>query len=205
MRPATWPSRCMNLGGLKRPLGRQARRDPRSKPNRVFNSASVPEECTTHPLHPLVENKRFFCTECGKCCTGAGEVWVNEAECNALAGFLKVSRTHFLSKYTKSYSKRPGWYLLQRKRGSGDCIFLEGKKCSVYGARPVQCSTYPWWPDIMNEVAWEIEAQEVCEGINWPECENSYVDATVAARHLELSSEHFASFEESKTSRKNRR
>ena len=32
----------------------------------------------------LVADKRFKCTECGKCCSGAGEVWVSEVECASL-------------------------------------------------------------------------------------------------------------------------
>ena len=204
MASVTLPGRGINFGGWKN-SGPKPKSGQIAKLGGVSPSASVPEQGTTHPLQPLVENKNFFCTECGKCCTGAGEVWINEAECDSLTGFLKISRTHFLAKYTKSYSKRPGWYLLQRKRGSGDCVFLEGKRCSVYGARPVQCATYPWWPDLMNDAVWEIEGQEVCEGINLPECEDSYVGTSVAAIHLQSASEHFASFEESKTSRKDRR
>ena len=94
-------------------------------------------------LAPLVAGKKFFCTECGKCCTGAGEVWVNTEECTAIAKNLGLSEKHFRSKYTKSYSRRPGWFLLQRKQGSGHCIFLakDNKRCTVYGARPMQCTT----------------------------------------------------------------
>ena len=94
-------------------------------------------------LEPLVEGKKFLCTECGKCCTGAGEVWANTAETKALARNLGLSNDHFLKKFTKKYSKRPGWYLLQRKQGSGECTFLanDKKRCLVYGARPTQCTT----------------------------------------------------------------
>jgi Fe-S-cluster containining protein len=41
------------------------------------------------------------------------------------------------------------------------CCFLddEGKKCTIYGARPVQCRTYPWWPRLLfNETTWNAEA-----------------------------------------------
>jgi len=94
-------------------------------------------------LEPLVEGKKFVCTECGKCCTGAGEVWANTAETKALAKNLGLSEAHFLKKFTKKYSRRPGWYLLQRKQGSGECVFLanDKKRCLVYGARPTQCTT----------------------------------------------------------------
>jgi len=155
-------------------------------------------------LAPLVEGKRFICTECGKCCQGAGEVWVNAAEADALASLLKLQSAHFMRKYTKSYSKRPGWYLLQRKQGSGDCVFLEGgTKCAVYGARPLQCSTYPWWPELMGDAAWRGEADAVCEGISHESAVE--VDAGSAAVQLQKASEHFAEYEAARATRKQRR
>lgn len=49
---------------------------------------------------------------------------------------------------------------------NGDCIFLKnGTQCGVYGYRPMQCSTYPWWPELMDDVAWAAEGKAVCEGI----------------------------------------
>lgn len=110
-----------------------------------LRATGPPAESALPPqaLAPLVAGKKFLCTECGKCCTGAGEVWANSAEVTALARSKGLSEKHFISKYTKSYSRRPGWFLLQRKQGSGHCIFLhkDGKQCTVYGARPMQCTT----------------------------------------------------------------
>jgi hypothetical protein len=40
------------------------------------------------------------------------------------------------------------------------CVFLdgEGKMCTIYAARPVQCRTYPYWPSIIDsEAAWSNE------------------------------------------------
>ena len=48
------------------------------------------------------------------------------------------------------------------------CVFLaeDGRSCSIYSQRPVQCRTYPWWPKTLeNEDAWLLE-QGNCEGIN---------------------------------------
>lgn len=53
--------------------------------------------------------------------------------------------------YTKSYSRKPGWRML-KSQANGDCVFLkDGRQCTVYGARPLQCSTYPWWPELMDD------------------------------------------------------
>ena len=114
-------------------------------PTSSEGASSLPPPPPPPPLNalaPLVEGKKFTCTECGKCCSGAGEVWANSKEVAALAKSMGLAEKHFKSKFTKSYSKRQGWFLLQRKQGSGECIFLkDGKRCTVYNARPMQCLT----------------------------------------------------------------
>ena len=41
------------------------------------------------------------------------------------------------------------WMCLKRKEGA--CIFLDPVgKCGIYDVRPVQCSTYPFWPSLVE-------------------------------------------------------
>lgn len=92
------------------------------------------------PYEVLLEGKRFVCTECGKCCQGSGEVWANDKECAAMARHLGLQQSDFLARYTKAYSKRPGWRMLKLQPATGDCVFLAGgTKCSIYPVRPMQC------------------------------------------------------------------
>jgi len=49
-------------------------------------------------------------------------------------------------------------WALQRKE-NGDCAFLEGGKCAVYGHRPLICRTYP-----MRLESGELELYE-CDGL----------------------------------------
>lgn len=106
---------------------------------------------------------RFKCTECGKCCTGGpGFVWVELDEMQAMAKQLNISLDLFKRKYTRVREQR---YALVEKK-SHDCIFLEGKKCQVYQARPKQCRTYPWWKEnLQTPESWK-SAAEACEGIS---------------------------------------
>lgn len=131
--------------------------------------------------HLLANDKRsFHCTECGKCCTGAGEVFVNEDESQRIAAHLNMSLARFQQRYTLPSRKHKGWRLIKSvgpqkvpRRASvvfhwqpdQDCVFLRDKLCTIYPARPVQCSTYPWWPELMTARAWAEEAAH-CEGIN---------------------------------------
>lgn len=110
------------------------------------------------------EGLRFACTECGQCCTGSpGYVWVEDDEIEKMADFLAISKQEFIERYTRQVGERRS--LLEFPR-SYDCIFLRDKKCLLYGARPKQCSTFPFWPEnLESKEAWEETAKR-CEGVN---------------------------------------
>lgn len=108
---------------------------------------------------------RFECTGCGQCCTGSpGYVWISEEDIHAISNYLDISIEDFIKLYVRKVENR---YSLKEKNDSSyDCIFLEGKRCSIYPVRPVQCSTYPWWPShLESPKAWK-ELASCCEGIN---------------------------------------
>lgn len=112
------------------------------------------------------EGLRFKCTGCGKCCTGSsGYVWVNLAEAKAIALRLLISLDDFIHKYTRKIGNR----LALKERyidKQYDCIFLEGKRCTIYEERPQQCRTYPWWKEnVHSSTSWDEESAR-CEGIN---------------------------------------
>lgn len=113
------------------------------------------------------EGLRFGCTQCGKCCTGSpGYVWIEEIDVEKMAEFLKISVKDFFSKYTRQVGDRLA--LLENPRNY-DCVFLKNKMCQVYGARPKQCKTFPWWPEhLKSKQEWEETAKR-CEGINHPD------------------------------------
>ena len=87
----------------------------------------------------------FSCTRCGACCTGApGYVWVSPEEIERLAEFKGVSVSEFSAKFVRRVGNR---YSLIERPG-GDCIFWDKHAgCTVYPARPVQCQTWPFWPE----------------------------------------------------------
>lgn len=90
-------------------------------------------------------------------------MWVNTAEMTEMAEFLGISIEEFKRKYTRRVGQR---YSLTERKPHYDCVFLEGKKCQVYGARPTQCKTFPWWPqNISSDEAWKETARH-CEGIH---------------------------------------
>ena len=110
---------------------------------------------------------RFKCTECGQCCTGApGYVWVSPEEAVNMAKFLKISLEEFIQQYTRRIGNRLS---LREHPSNYDCVFLKGKRCEVYGARPKQCRTFPWWSEnLESSESWKETANR-CEGVNHPD------------------------------------
>jgi uncharacterized protein len=109
---------------------------------------------------------RFKCTECGQCCTGSpGYVWITSSEVEAMAEFLRISVEEFIQKYTRRIGNRIS---LKEHSRTYDCVFLKGKKCQVYGVRPTQCRTFPWWAENLKTPDHWKQTAARCEGIDHP-------------------------------------
>lgn len=109
------------------------------------------------------EGLRFQCTQCGDCCTGApGYVWVNQEEILALAKEIQLDPEEF----ERLYVRRVGVRKSLREFPNGDCVFFDGeaRKCTVYGARPRQCRTWPFWDSNLKTPADWKQTCEVCPG-----------------------------------------
>ena len=107
---------------------------------------------------------KFKCTECGGCCTGEpGYVWISEEEIVEMASYLELDLDTFSKKYLRKVNNR---WSLREKPANHDCVFLDGKRCTVYPVRPSQCKTFPWWPqNVETPAAWKRAANS-CEGIS---------------------------------------
>ncbi len=113
----------------------------------------------------------FECTMCGACCTGPpGYVSFTREEGKLIAKTLGVTFDRFIRDYTNVGPAGPSLNETETEHGF-DCVFLDrdaipGKAvCSIHAARPKQCRTYPWWPEVIkNKRNWDREAQ-TCEGI----------------------------------------
>ena len=107
---------------------------------------------------------RFECTRCGGCCTSRGEygyVYLNDREVVAIARYLGLVPHEFRRKYT--FIDEYGWtqVVLEDR-----CVFLNPDgSCRIYPVRPVQCRTFPFWRDLVDDGEWTAEARELCEGV----------------------------------------
>jgi len=112
----------------------------------------------------------FECTSCGKCCRTIGNVYMSPEELSAAADFMNMTTNAFIETYGERKMKIPSeqesrtWILLknvERENGPA-CVFLddETNHCKIYQVRLVQCSTYPFWTNVMeSEYHWNSEVR----------------------------------------------
>ncbi len=117
----------------------------------------------TDPQPPWYEDGLpFECTRCGACCTGApGYVWVIDEEIARLAAY----RGETVEQFSRKFVRQVGTRLSLIEKPGGDCIFWEKSVgCTVYPARPVQCQTWPFWPENIESPTDWSHVLGVCPG-----------------------------------------
>lgn len=101
----------------------------------------------------------FECQRCSFCCGHSpGFVYLSWRDLDSLCAFFSLSRADFVEKYCRwadyYYGKK---VLALREMKNFDCVLWKDG-CSAYEARPVQCSTWPFW-------SWIVESRE-----SWDDC-----------------------------------
>ena len=106
---------------------------------------------------------RFECQQSGNCCISHGEygyVYLTKEDRKNMAAVLKMTTSTFTRKYC---TKTDGVFHL--KDDGAACTFLKNKKCTVYKARPMQCRTWPFWPETMGAKSWKKDVVHFCPGV----------------------------------------
>ena len=117
------------LGEKKRPENERFRRFLKTHSHNDRNLRHIAEE---------IEDQ-IDCTQCANCCKVA-TVTVAERDVERLARHLRMTPAKFLADYTEETLEEGR--ILRRSEESG-CVFLDGKLCSVYDARPDTCQRFP--------------------------------------------------------------
>ncbi|MEX2260777.1 MAG: YkgJ family cysteine cluster protein [Bryobacteraceae bacterium] len=82
--------------------------------------------------------EQIDCLECANCCKVA-TVRLQERDVEKLARHLGLQPARFLKDYTV-VSEDEGLILRRTEQG---CVFLDGKQCLIYDARPQTCTNFP--------------------------------------------------------------
>jgi Fe-S-cluster containining protein len=107
---------------------------------------------------------RFACIpECGACCTNHEDyayVYLTEDDIRRISKHLGLTKREFLNEYTMLDDDE-----IVLKMVEPDCPFLDGWRCMVYEARPVQCRTFPFWTENLKSRAAWARLRRFCPGI----------------------------------------
>lgn len=108
----------------------------------------------------------FGCKRCSFCCGHSpGFVYLSKRDLTALCTHLAMSISDFVHTYCRWADYYYGEEVLAlREKRNYDCILWENG-CSCYSARPVQCSTYPFWSWMLKDKATWDECAEECPGM----------------------------------------
>lgn len=90
----------------------------------------------------------FKCTGCGLCCKEAGFVFFTDDDIIRASKYLNISVLEFINKYLK---QREAFSYYVQVTDTVPCIFLDSQNhCLIHTSKPLQCSTFPYWPDYTN-------------------------------------------------------
>ena len=110
---------------------------------------------------------KFECQRCSFCCGHSpGFVYLSQRDLNVLCNHFQMKIKDFVEKYCRwaDYYYGTKVLALQEKKNY-DCILWKNG-CSAYQARPVQCSTYPFWDWMINDKETWMECAKECPGMN---------------------------------------
>ncbi len=117
-----------------------------------------------HPFYK--DGLRFSCTRCSLCCRfDSGFVWLSRADLSRLASGLNISVRETISRYCRTVDIGGFKQLSLREQENKDCIFWLNGACSVYGSRPLQCESYPFWAHQLADRETWSETAGSCPGV----------------------------------------
>lgn len=110
------------------------------------------------------EGLKFQCQGSGKCCVSHGAygfVFLTLSDRKRMAKHLGLTTAAFTRTYCDK--KDDVWKL--KDAATADCHFLKDKRCGIYEARPTQCRTWPFWPEVLEARAWQRDVVSFCPGV----------------------------------------
>jgi hypothetical protein len=110
----------------------------------------------------MAQGVRFECQPgCTECCRQKGFVYLTEQDLVRAAKFLGMMPAAFERRYV--YRTRN--LLRLRTPKEGRCHFLLEAGCSIHPAKPTQCRTFPFWPELVDSRHEWNKTSSYCPGI----------------------------------------
>lgn len=122
---------------------------------------------------------RFECQSgCIRCCEQKGFVYVTREDIARLAEHVGLTRAEFKRRYLCGTAP----LLRFRKQRHKQCPFLLAGGCSVHAIKPLQCSSFPYWPELLASADERRAAAKYCPGMNRGPVVNGEIARAVAAQ-----------------------
>lgn len=113
-------------------------------------------------IENILMDLRFTCQPgCTKCCDQDGYVYLSEDDICRAAKFVNLSPAAFEARYIYRTRHQRRF----RKPRAKQCPFLESNGCSIHPAKPTQCRTFPFWPEIVERRDTWARTARYCPGI----------------------------------------
>ncbi|HXE62301.1 MAG TPA: YkgJ family cysteine cluster protein [Bryobacteraceae bacterium] len=149
----------------------------------LFENIPAPERYTW-----LLDLLRFECQSgCIKCCEQQGFVYLTEDDLTRLAAFVKMSPRAF----ERRYVYRTKHLRRLRVPRHAQCIFLKSDGCSVHPAKPLQCRTFPFWPELVDDKREWLKTGHWCPGIGKGELVNIQTAREIAQTMRDANPLHY--------------
>jgi len=121
---------------------------------------------------------RFECQPgCTACCEQHGFVYLTEDDIPRIAAYLGQSVAEF--------EERSVFRTKNRRRlrvpGPVRCEFLKDGGCSIHAVKPLQCRTFPYWPELVGHTRNWKDTAKYCPGIGKGELVNITLARETAA------------------------
>lgn len=112
---------------------------------------------------------QFSCNRCSDCCRlSPGVVYLTYDDLHRLCDKFQLEEKQFIDMYCRWM-----WYvdntevLCLKEMKNFDCVLWKKEcGCSAYEARPLQCSTYPFWSWMLEDKKSWDSCEKDCPGIN---------------------------------------
>ena len=105
---------------------------------------------------------RFECQPgCTACCEQQGFVYLTENDVERISAFLKLKPAEF----ERRYLYRTKHLRRLRVPRASQCYFLREGGCSIHPVKPVQCRTFPYWPELVESRKEWHKTASYCPGI----------------------------------------
>lgn len=109
---------------------------------------------------------RFQCQPlCTACCDQQGFVWLTEEDILRIAAHLGLAPAVFEERYV--YRAKRLRRLRVPRKAQCPFLFKKGDRggCSIHTVKPVQCRTFPFWPELIGSRREWQKIAKYCPGI----------------------------------------